>query len=379
MGSTIREIRIHGVSGTPPEAMLDLESATNTERIAGDAVTGFWRRTQAGAATMPPWMLPPARSPLAWSPVQPRLPWDVEAYSWGSLTSGARGSLSRAAWLLLIPFALVNVASWARPGLAHDPTPDTGSTGLTFRADRGFAVIVRLTGLMLTGLLIAAAATVSINIIGYQCFRGGDLLCPSLPSQLHFLATPGWEAPGRRVAVGAVGPLLVLGVLWWLGRVTVQRYEDTPDRSEGTDATTAATTAATTGPPKLYPHLLESMTMWNGRRRWRTLAAWHLVAGFATVLVIVGWTTAQTRGLGSGVAHGGGRRGGSCRIVRPGYRARLRRPGDRGQPQHRDRSGPAATRRAHRPVGGAGGGRRHRVVRGLAGRHPETRGVTSLT
>ena len=304
MGSTIREIRIHGVSGTPPEAMLDLESATDVERIAGDDVTGFWRRTPSGAAKLPAWMLPPTRSPLPWSPARPRLPWDVEAYSWGSLTSGARGSLSRAAWLLLIPFALVNVASWARPGLCRDPADTAGSSRLTFKADRGVAVIVRLTGLALTGLLIAAAATVSIGLIGYQCFRGGDLLCPSLPSQLHFLAGPGWEAPGRRVAVGAIGPLAMLGLLWWLGRVTVQRYEDTPDRSEGTDSTTAPATPTAGGGQKLYPHLLESMTMWNGRQRWRTLAGWHLVAGFATLLAIVGWVTAQIGGWGPAAVAG---------------------------------------------------------------------------
>ena len=304
MESTIREIRIHGVSGTPPEAMLDLESAADVERVAGDTVTGFWRRRAEGAAKLPQWMLPPARSPVPWSPVQPRLPWDVEAYSWGSLTSGARGSLSRAAWLLLIPFALVNMASWARPGLAKKP-PDANEPSdaawFTFKADPWAAVVVRLTGLALTGLLITAAAIVSIDLIGYQCFRGGDLLCPSLPSQLHFLAEQLWEAPGRRVAVGAIGPLVVLGLLWWLGRVTVQRYEDVPDRSEGTDATTTGPTAAAASgkkEPKTYPHLLESMTMWNGRRRWRTLAAWHLVAGFATVLVIVGWVTAQIGGWG---------------------------------------------------------------------------------
>src|SRR3954471_15312049 len=35
------ELRVHGVSGTPPEATLD---HPHTERVAGDADAGFYRR-----------------------------------------------------------------------------------------------------------------------------------------------------------------------------------------------------------------------------------------------------------------------------------------------------------------------------------------------
>jgi hypothetical protein len=91
-GSARVELRVHGVSGTPPERILQHPEA---RRVAGDQASGFFRRI---------W---PAES------VSADTDEDVlEAYSWGRLTSGGR---LRVLWLLLIPFLLVNVAFYARP------------------------------------------------------------------------------------------------------------------------------------------------------------------------------------------------------------------------------------------------------------------------
>ncbi len=288
----LREIRVHGVSGTTPEELLDLESADDVTRIAGDDTTGFWRRTPEGEAKLPTWMRPQRLDGMRW---------EVEAYSWGALTSGARGSLSRAGWLLLTPFALANIASWARPALAL-PGKDSFSS---FRPNPSAALVIRLSALSLTLLLVAGAAMVSIDLVAFQCFRGGDLLCPSLPSQAHFLADVGWETPGRRIAIGAVGPLLALAVVWWLGRATAQRYEDVPDRSEGTDTASQAGRSTAT-----YPHLLEATAMWNGRGRWRWLSSVHLLGGLGVVLVLTGSSIRQITGDGDdpggvGVVAGG--------------------------------------------------------------------------
>jgi hypothetical protein len=90
------ELRIHGVSGTPPESMLDYP---HPRQVAGDAVSGFYRR----------WW--PAGPPTA-------ADGDVEgqcrreAYSWGGLTSGGA---SRALWLLLLPFMMLNFAFYMTP------------------------------------------------------------------------------------------------------------------------------------------------------------------------------------------------------------------------------------------------------------------------
>ena len=89
------ELRVHGVSGTAPEAVLE---HPHVVRVAGYEQAGFLRR---------------------WWEARVRLgghrPAAEEAYSWGGLTSGDN---TRALWLLLLPFMLLNVAFYmalARP------------------------------------------------------------------------------------------------------------------------------------------------------------------------------------------------------------------------------------------------------------------------
>ena len=84
------ELRVHGVSGTPPEAMLD---HPHVRRCTGDDEAGFFRRRYPDGLT------PPGADRL-------------EAYSWGGLTSG---SPLRVLWLLLLPFTLVNVSHFMQP------------------------------------------------------------------------------------------------------------------------------------------------------------------------------------------------------------------------------------------------------------------------
>src|SRR6478609_10018214 len=91
------ELRVHGVSGTPAESMLDRPLLT---RVAGDANAGFYRpRPEYGATTGPGGA-------------------ELEGYRWGNLTAGAA---ARAFWLLLLPFTLANVMIWLRP-----PAPPMG-------------------------------------------------------------------------------------------------------------------------------------------------------------------------------------------------------------------------------------------------------------
>ena len=84
--TALTELRTHGVSGTPPEAMLRTDQM---ELVAGDNIAGFYRRTAEGE----PWTGTPCAPEDADS--------DLEAYSWGGLTSN---SWTRALWAALIPF-----------------------------------------------------------------------------------------------------------------------------------------------------------------------------------------------------------------------------------------------------------------------------------
>jgi hypothetical protein len=80
------ELRIHGVSGTPPDEIL----RDNAIRVMGDERSGFYRSSASVDAA----------SGL------------VEAYSWGGLTSLSRFD---ALATLLLPFSLLNVAGFMAP------------------------------------------------------------------------------------------------------------------------------------------------------------------------------------------------------------------------------------------------------------------------
>src|ERR1044072_774733 len=91
------ELLVHGVGGTTPEKMLD---DPRTVRITGDDTAAVYRRaTDVDAEARPD------RTPGGGRPVP-------EAYVWCNLTSG---NGSRALWLLLLPFMVVNLAHRMRP------------------------------------------------------------------------------------------------------------------------------------------------------------------------------------------------------------------------------------------------------------------------
>lgn len=231
------ELRVHGVNGTSPGSMLGVKP-DQVAQVAGDATTGFYR-PRAGVRL-------PGRDP--------GLPVAVEAYSWGALTSGVRGVLGwarRAAWLLLLPFALVNMAYWARPEIGFRSQPKPGSTkaatndgnaqgveGQTYAdggAARASARLVRAAGLLLTSFFVVGVCTVSIDLVAWQCYRAGVPGCPVLPDFLDFLGRDPWRAAPRRIVVGTAVPVLALGLLWLLTFRSVARCESTPDPTATAD------------------------------------------------------------------------------------------------------------------------------------------------
>lgn len=246
------EILIHGVSNTPPESMLGVDVA-DIRLVAGDELTGFYRPV-----------------------VQPTAGVVREAYSWGSVNSRAKGTVaaaSRAAWLLLLPFALVNVAYWSRPGLR--------SSGTGRRLDRSSvgAALMRVAALGMTALMTSTATYVGVDLVAWQCHRGGDPLCPSLPSWTEFLADSPWDEPARRIAVGALVPLALLGLLWFVSRKSLQRYEERFDPSQRGE----------------WPRtqLLEKARFWSGSDRLLRLQRLHLALGIATLVVLSGYPVAR--------------------------------------------------------------------------------------
>ncbi|CAL9353162.1 hypothetical protein SUDANB58_00505 [Streptomyces sp. enrichment culture] len=237
------ELLVHGVGGTTPGEMLD---DPRTVRITGDDVAAVFRRAEDADAESRP-------EDHRGRPVP-------EAYVWCNLTSG---NGTRALWLLLLPFMVVNLAHWMRPAASG-----------RIRTVRLYGLLVRLTGLTLTVLLVAAACEVALDLVAWQC--AGTRGCAERHSWLGFLspAVSGgwWSPPGRRLALAAVVPAALTGLLWFLSLRTWSAYESQrPPADSGESGPDAAPTA------------LGRPGFWYGRRLVARLRAAHTAAALVTV------------------------------------------------------------------------------------------------
>ncbi|MEV8552179.1 hypothetical protein AB0L04_20415 [Streptomyces glaucescens] len=238
------ELLVHGVGGTTPDRMLD---DPRTTRVAGDDTAAVFRRTADVEAAA-------QHTGTDGRPVP-------EAYVWCNLTSG---NGARALWLLLLPFMVVNLAHWMRPAAHGRP-----------RTIRLHGLLVRLAGLTLTVLLVAAACEVALDLAAWQC--AGTSACAERHSWLGFLSPTvsdggWWSRPGRRLALAAFLPAALVGLLWYLSLRTWNAYESQLPltRPSQPDEAGAPTALARPG-------------FWYGRRLVARLRAAHTAAGLLTV------------------------------------------------------------------------------------------------
>lgn len=245
---TALELLVHGVGGTSPEQMLD---DPRTVRVTGDDVAAVFRRADDADAERNPGARRDGPVP--------------EAYVWCNLTSG---NGTRALWLLLLPFMVVNLAHWMRPS-AHGRR----------RTVRLYGLLVRLTGLSLTVLLVAAACEVALDLTAWQC--AGTPACAGRHSWLGFLSPDGgwWGAPGRRLALAALVPAALTGLLWFLSLRTWSAYESQQPLG-GPEEDTGPTALSRPG-------------FWYGRRLGARLRAAHTAAALLTVAAAVGSAAAR--------------------------------------------------------------------------------------
>jgi hypothetical protein len=192
------ELRVHGVSGTSAETIL---AHPLLKRVAGDRRAGFYRRWYPGGRS-----------------ADLKADRRLEAYSWGGLTSGSAG---RAAWLLLLPLMLVNLAHWMLPAVPAD-----GSRRQVL-AGHVAAVLLRLMGLVLTVTMLLTAVLVAVDLVGWQC---GRLQRCATSTPLFTVFAEGYlSTPGRRIAVTAAVPLLVIMLVGMVGRRSPRTTEPAPD------------------------------------------------------------------------------------------------------------------------------------------------------
>ncbi|MBI5338464.1 MAG: hypothetical protein HZB45_12355 [Mycolicibacterium rufum] len=251
-GKTVVELRVHGVSGTPPEVMLNCP-VEFLDRVSGDSDAAFFRRaTWIDDAISPP-------SAGGWRR-------RMEAYSWGGLTSRRA---SRALWLLFLPFSLINLAHWMLPPARH----------------RGPATVVvallRLLALSFTLTLLLAMAVAVLDIALWQCVSVDYCRSGWLP--LEWL---GGVPPGGRLAVGALPLAAVIVALWLLGRQEAGQAMpyDGPDCD---DEFTAACPppAAVVSVGERSP--LADTTFWNHDDSVARMRACHVTAWTAALAALV--------------------------------------------------------------------------------------------
>lgn len=233
------ELLVHGVGGATPADQLDDPSPS---RVSGDTTVGFYRHRDPPPGVTPVDALPGtgAEGPNPEAGDVPgarstavRAGLVQEAYCWSGLTSA---SASRAAWLILLPFTLVNAVAWMRP-VAPPGNPAGGGRSAGFGRYAGFGralhdAVARLLALSLTGTIVMAAGGVGMDLVGWQCAARPE--CGDRWSVLKFLADPhAWAHPaGRRLAVTALVPLALLGLLWFLARRSWVAYESVRFRVE---------------------------------------------------------------------------------------------------------------------------------------------------
>ena len=95
-------------------SIVEAALAVPIEEVAGDDQAGFYRLRDA-----------PPPNPTGWTRV-------MEAYSWGGLTSGRA---SRAVWLLVLPFILIDLAPWMVPAAATRRRSAAIAVGLLLGTD----------------------------------------------------------------------------------------------------------------------------------------------------------------------------------------------------------------------------------------------------
>ncbi|MFB6781894.1 hypothetical protein ACFCX0_32015 [Streptomyces sp. NPDC056352] len=270
------ELLVHGVGGATPQSML---RDPRVARVTGDATAAIFRRSGDIDAEQHP-------ERYRDRPIE-------EAYCWSNLTSG---NGSRALWLLLLPFMVVNLAHWMRPTAKRRT-----------RAVRMYGVLVRLVALSLTVLLTAAACEVALDLVAWQC--AGVPECSNQRSWLGFLSTAQdgwWSQPGRRLALAALVPTALVGLLWFLSNRTWSAYESQrplngaePDDDvldNGTEATPTTEGPDAEAPAAETPVVRPALGrpgFWYGRRLVARLRAAHTAAGFLTVAASVAGAAAR--------------------------------------------------------------------------------------
>ena len=261
----VTELRVHGVGGSPPDAILgDLAP----EQVSGTAIAGFYRTSDHRASD---------------GDRDARLDVDrhVEVFSWGGLTSRSK---IRVLWLALLPFMFANLAGWMC-------SPGTRQSAWRFRLHR---LAAGLGALALTVNAALIAVLISADVVAYQAPRAG------VARHQWWLAPLGWHwiagHPARQVMLGVLVVVLFVLALVLLAR-TSWRYEAVrPPYRMGREPDEKARKAAA----DTLVEGLADQEFWDGEGSVRLLTWLHVavVGGFLAIALGV-----TVRALAAGSPH----------------------------------------------------------------------------
>ncbi|MEP6979379.1 MAG: hypothetical protein ABJA16_01305, partial [Nakamurella sp.] len=231
-----------------PENILGSAFVT---QVSGDDRGRFFRPADSfGRAVEPPSESAPGRV--------------LEAYHWGRFTSG---SWTQALWLLIIPFGVLNAASFTLP---RATAPGWGRVGSVIAG-----AALRAVGLVMTCILVFAAAEASVDLWAWQRQAAGD-------------------GGGRQwwSVVGAVVPVGLVVLFYFFGRTTTEGQDpaqdvhndpaDLPDRAAGSDVGGSASRIrrpVDLGSALADPDFFDGDPDAPALRRLHCAAPLHLVAG----------------------------------------------------------------------------------------------------
>ncbi len=181
-------------------------------------------------------------------------------------------------WLLVLPFALCNLAYCTR----RIESPSSPAA-LQWNGSRG-ASLLRLFALVLTLVYVAAFTSVAVDLVAVQCFRDGQRVCAVLPSWLDGLLLIDRDARAALFGVLPIAAMLLIYVIARRGRVTyeanIRQYANQIGRTTGSLPDAAAVTA-----PK--PPLLATRGFWALARVGQTSEPLHFAASIALVLLLL--------------------------------------------------------------------------------------------
>lgn len=231
------ELRVHGVSGTPPGSMLD---RPHVEQVGGDDESRYFRSVGA------------AGEQLYGGDGQV-----LEAYHWGRLTSGSRFN---ALWLFLLPFGMVNAAHYMLPA------PTRGMPQLVVHATCD--ALLRFLGVLLTSMYAFAGGLVFIDLIGWRWAA----------SKTGLLATVGSHGVLTVAVLLSAGLVLLLA---FLGR----GYRDTPAAAPAT-GTASSTRVALPSEAQEQGTPLAHPAFYSGDSRAGQLKQLHVATGLLVVAMM---------------------------------------------------------------------------------------------